>query len=164
MKRRKFFETLGAALAGAALIKPDFSQAEEMIKIPYEPGEVICNPVDNLNYDNLPVGGTLFHGKKKITTFEGISYSYNRDWIDVSSMYSGYRSFIVGQEDHGVTLLGCSYSSKLREVYEKGDRCKMVIKMEDVTCIADNVKILEWGFKNRELQLKLYSNVEMKWI
>jgi len=165
MKRRKFFETLGAALAGAALIKPDFSQVEEMIKISIqdEPGKVICNPVDDLNYDNLPVGGMLFYGKKKILTFEGVSYSYHRDWIDVTSteLPEGYRTFITGQEDHNVTLLGCTLLSnipRLEDIYENRGMCKLVIKMEDTIFMIDEVMLWDIGLNYREeLQVKIVS-------
>ena len=131
MKRRKFFETLGAALAGAALIKPDFSQAEEMIKIPVEPDGEFEKPMEDLRHVDFPVGGSLFHGKKKIATFEGISYEYHCDFIDVTSLGSSsdYRLFITGQDDHNVTLLDCKFTPGLKRMYENGDKCKMVIKI-----------------------------------
>lgn len=65
MKRRKFFETLGAALAGAALIKPDFSQAEEMIKIPVEPDGEFEKPMEDLRNVDFPVGVHYFMEKRK---------------------------------------------------------------------------------------------------
>lgn len=48
-------------------------------------------------------------------------------------------------------------------MYENGDKCKMVIKMEDTICVVDEVEICELGLNNSRFRVQLNSNVEVEW-
>ena len=60
-------------------------------------------------------------------------------------------------------LSGCQFTPGLKRVYENGDMCKMVIKMEDISCVVDEVEICELGLNNSQLRVQLNSNVEVEW-
>jgi hypothetical protein len=137
MKRRKFFETLGFALAGAAIVKPTFSEDDlpkQKVKIKEIPNQEFA-PVDFNGYN----AKCIIHDKKHvITEAQGISGPrIERDFIDLTTIDEPDKCIPTPiRQSYSMTLLDCKYTNSLRESFESGNSysLKVIAEGMKMTC------------------------------
>ncbi len=143
MERRKFFTTLGAALAGAVLIKPDFS----MVQLPVTSEKKAKN---EKVYSGDWTGGKLFYKGEEVCVFGGVSMEQNREVFDTAPLdgefvYKPF-DFYRGRDSSTVTLSDCrGKKGLLSDLMERDRLCLLVIRVDDLVFTAD-VMIAETNF------------------
>jgi hypothetical protein len=132
MERRNFFKTLGAALAGAAIVKPDFTTADHEVEELVTPntGEVQIwdDPVRRESY----TGKCILYEKNKILT--------EAEEIEISSTeprkfclpqpYGVMRSFERPKET--ILLKGCYHTKQLYNAFTSGTICNVRIYRDNI--------------------------------
>lgn len=149
MERRNFFKTLGAVLAGAAILKPDFSQSEEIkesihAQIWDDPGDTYLFPT------NVKCG--LYHKDTLLVDGKSIEDHSMERRLEVVQYTAGSDRFAVAYpKKESAILYGDLIVNEMifNNIFNEHKPCTLVITQNEMQIAAD-VIIIEFGFINDE--------------
>lgn len=147
MKRRNFFKTLGATLAGAAIFKPDFLQAEEIqesipVQIWDDPGVKYLFPT------NVKCG--LYH--KNVLLVDGKSiedHSMEREVQLIQYGDNGDRFAVAYPKKESAIIYGNLIVDEVLfyKIFNEDTPCTLVITQNEMQITTD-VIIMEFSLIN----------------
>lgn len=154
MKRRKFFGTLGAGLAGLALLKPTLSESNEIQEVPPIQIEDSSSKSKGTGFDEC----RLYHKGVLLTHIQTIALPpVSVDVFDIHSFETGYHEYrpFVKHMNNYIELFGCEHSDNLRELFENDEVCTLIIDENELQFIL-NVVIMEIS-----INMDLYCNLKV---